>query len=120
MSQAFLPTLPPFSGFNPDTFQGTALWQNLNFKQGRVEQFNFNLEQQLPGQIVLTAGYAGSRGHHLLVSGLGNVNLNSPTACAGGPAAVANYTFDRGPERPVGPASYIWWRLAQLQTHRPI
>ncbi len=97
VSQAFLPFLPSFSAFNPDTFQGTALWQNLNFKQGRVEQFNFNLEQQLPGQIVLTAGYAGSRGHHLLISGLGNVNLNSPTACAGGPNAVAGYTLGCGP-----------------------
>jgi Carboxypeptidase regulatory-like domain len=99
VSQAFLPTLPPFSTFNPDTFQGTALWQNLNFKQGIVEQFNFNLEEQLPGQIVLTAGYAGSRGHHLLISGLGNVNLNSPMACAGSPTggAVPGYTLGCGP-----------------------
>jgi len=106
VSQAFLPFLPPFSSFNPDTFQGTALWQNLNFKQGIVEQFNFDLEQQLPGQIVLTAGYAGSRGHHLTISGLGNVNLNSPTACAGGPNEVAGYTLGCGPSGQFVPAPY--------------
>ena len=92
VSQAFLPTLPPFSSFNPDTFQGTRLWQNLNFKQGIVEQFNFNLEQQLPGNLVLTAGYAGSRSHHILISGL-NVNLNSPGACG----VVSGYTLGCAP-----------------------
>jgi len=94
LAAAFLPFLPP--PLNPDTFQGTRLWQNTNFKQGRVQQFNANIEQQLPGQIVLTAGYAGSRGHHILVSGV-NVNLASPNACAGGPNAVAGYTFGCGP-----------------------
>jgi len=83
VARAFLPFLPPFSSFNPDTFQGTRQWQNTNFKQGRVQQFNFNLERQLPGQVVLTAGYAGSRSHHILISGL-NLNLNSPSACNGG------------------------------------
>ncbi len=92
---AFLPIITP-STFNPDSFQGTRLWQNLNFKQGIVEQFNFNLEQQLPGNLVLTAGYAGSRSHHILISGL-NVNLNSPGACAGGPTPVAGYTLGCGP-----------------------
>jgi hypothetical protein len=106
VSQAFLPPLLPFSSFDPGTFQGTALWQNLNFKQGIVEQFNFNLEEQLPGQIVLTGGYAGSRGHHLLISGLGNVDLNSPTACQGGPAAVPGYTFGCGPGGQFVPAPY--------------
>ena len=38
-----------------------SLAQDTNFKQGRIQQFNVNVEQELPGQIVLTAGYAGSR-----------------------------------------------------------
>ena len=101
ISAAFLPFLPPFSSFNPDTFQGTRLWQNLNFKQGIVEQFNFNLEEQLPGQIVLTAGYAGSRSHHILVSGL-NVNLGSPSACG----VVSGYTLGCGPGGTSIPAPY--------------
>ena len=96
VAQAFLPFLPTQSNFNPDTFQGTRQWQNLNFKQGRVQQFNVNLEHQLPGQIVLTGGYAGSRSHHLLINDL-NVNINSPGACAGGPNETAGYTFGCGP-----------------------
>jgi hypothetical protein len=61
-----------------------------------VQQFNFNVEHQLPGNIVLTAGYAGSRSHHILVDGL-NLNINAPIACAGGPAPIAGYTLGCGP-----------------------
>ena len=69
-------TAPPV----PADFTGTILSQNLNFKQGRVQQFNFNVEHQLPGGIVLTAGYAGSRSSHILVDG-NNINVTSPSAC---------------------------------------
>jgi len=105
LEAAFLPFLPP--PLNPDTFQGTRLWQNTDFKQGRVQQFNANIEQQLPGQIVLTAGYAGSRGHHILVSGV-NVNLASPSACG----AVPGYTLGCGPggtalAAPYGPFTIV-------------
>ena len=58
---------------NPVDFTGTIQSQNLNFKQGRVQQFNVNLERQLPGQVVVTAGYAGSRDSHLLIDG-NNIN----------------------------------------------
>jgi hypothetical protein len=53
----------------PQNFTGTILAQDLNFKHGRVQQFNFDIERQLPGDIVLTVGYAGSRDSHLLVYG---------------------------------------------------
>ena len=74
----FLPaiTAPP----DPSTFTGTIQSQNLNYKQGRVQQFNLNFEQLLLNNIVLTAGYAGSRSHHILVDGL-NLNVGSPSAC---------------------------------------
>jgi hypothetical protein len=62
------------------TFPGTLYAQNLDFKQGRVQQFNLNVEHQIPGNIVVTAGYAGSRSSHILVDGL-NQNVHSPTAC---------------------------------------
>ena len=52
-------SVPPFT--HPANFTGTILAQDTNFKQGRIQQFNVNVEQELPGQIVLTAGYAGSR-----------------------------------------------------------
>jgi hypothetical protein len=69
-------TAPP----SPQSFPGTLQSQNLNFKQGRVQQFNVNVERQLPGNVVLTAGYAGSRSSHILVDGL-NLNVGSPSAC---------------------------------------
>ncbi|MBZ5571944.1 MAG: carboxypeptidase-like regulatory domain-containing protein [Acidobacteriia bacterium] len=93
IQRVFLPaiTSPP----NPATFPGTVFSQNLNFKQGRVQQFNLNVEHQLPGNIVLTVGYAGSRSHHILVDGL-NLNVTSPSACPGGANAVPGYTLGCG------------------------
>ena len=49
-----------------------------------MQQFNLNIEHQLPGDVVITAGYAGSRGSHILVYGL-NLNVTSPLACATDP-----------------------------------
>ncbi len=65
------------------TFTGALLAQDRNFKPGMVQQFNANIERQLPGQVVLTAGYAGARGHHLLIYG-NDLNTGSPTACVAG------------------------------------
>ncbi len=81
-------TAPP----DPDSFTGTIQSQNLNFKQGRVQQFNVNVEHQLPGQLVLTVGYAGSRSSHILVDG-NNLNVTTPAACG----VVSGYTLGCGP-----------------------
>ena len=80
-------TSPP----SPQSFPGTLQSQNLNFKQGRVQQFNLNLEYQLPGNVLLTAGYAGSRSSHILVDGV-NENVGSPSACG-----TPGYTLGCGP-----------------------
>jgi len=80
-------TAPP----NPATFPGTLQSQNLNFKQGMIQQFNANVERQLPGNAVLTVGYAGSRSTHILVDGL-NMNVTSPLACG----VVPGYTLGCG------------------------
>jgi hypothetical protein len=69
-------TTPP----TVSTFGGTVWSQNLNFKQGSVQQYNLNIEHQLPGNVVLTTGYAGSHSTHILVDGL-NLNVGSPFAC---------------------------------------
>jgi Carboxypeptidase regulatory-like domain len=89
----------------PASFTGTIQTQNLDFKQGMVQQFNLNIEHQLPGEVVLTAGYAGSRSTHILNDGL-NQNLGSPTACAGGPNATPGYTLGCGPGGTYFPAPY--------------
>ncbi len=81
-------TTPP----TPATFTGNIQAQNLDFKLGRVQQFNVNVEHQLPGEIVLTVGYAGSRSSHILVDG-NNINVDAPGACG----KVAGYTRGCGP-----------------------
>jgi hypothetical protein len=81
-------TSPP----TPSSFTGTIQAQNLNFKLGMVQQFNFNIEQQLPGQIVLTAGYVGSRSSHILIDG-NNLNVSTPSACG----TVPGYTLGCAP-----------------------
>ena len=80
---------------NPATYTGTIQSMNRNFRQGTVQQFNLNVERQMPGNVVLTAGYAGTRSTHILV-GQSNENLNDPAACPDGAAPVAGYTLGCG------------------------
>jgi hypothetical protein len=101
-------TSPMSAGFqtfssppNPSTFTGTIWAQDTDFKQGRIQQFNFNIEQQIPGNVVLTAGYAGSRASHMLESGI-NINVGSPTACG----TVSGYTLGCGPDGSAFAAPY--------------
>jgi hypothetical protein len=70
------------------TFQGTFVYEPTNLKHGMVQQYNLNVEHQLPGNLVLTAGYAGSHGSHILVTG-NNLTTSSPSACG----TVQNYTL---------------------------
>ncbi len=73
---------------NASTFAGTFFTQPTDFHLGMVQQFNANVERQLPGNVVLTVGYAGSRGRHILVSG-NDLNTSSPSACG----TVSGYTL---------------------------
>jgi len=77
----------------PANFTGSLLAQNTDFKLGKVQQFNINVEHQLPGQIVLTVGYAGSRDSDILIYGTNNLNVTTPSACG----VVAGYTRGCGP-----------------------
>jgi len=80
---------------NPTAYTGTIQAQNRNFKQGVIQQFNLNIERQLPGNVVLTVGYAGTRSAHILTSQL-NENLNDPNACPDGSNPVPGYTLGCG------------------------
>ena len=51
-------TTPP----TPGTFTGSFYTQPTDFKLGRVYQYNGNVEREVFGSVVLTAGYAGSHG----------------------------------------------------------
>ena len=83
------------SGFQPiaspptaSTFTGSFYTEPTDLKLGRVQQFNVNVERQVIGNLVLTAGYAGSRGSHILVAG-NDLNTASPSACG----TVSGYTL---------------------------
>ena len=71
-----------------DNFTGSFNWMPRNFQPGRVHQYNVNVERQLPGNVLLTAGYAGSTGGHLLEYG-NDLNTQSPSACG----TVSGYTL---------------------------
>jgi len=79
------------SPVNPQSYSGSIQAMNRNFKQGAVQQWNLNIEHQLPGSVVLTAGYAAARSTHILVSQL-NENLDDPSACG----VVPGYTLGCG------------------------
>jgi hypothetical protein len=79
---------PPTIG----TFTGTYFYQPRDFRRGQVVQYNANLERQLPGNIVLTVGYAGSRGNHILVAG-NAIDTNGPAGCG----SISGYTRGCGP-----------------------
>jgi Carboxypeptidase regulatory-like domain len=89
LSNGFQPILT--APVNPSAYTGTIQSQNRNFKQGVIQQFNLNIEHQMPGNVVVTAGYAGSRSAHILV-GQANENLNQPSACG----VVPGYTLGCG------------------------
>ncbi|MGD0445135.1 MAG: carboxypeptidase-like regulatory domain-containing protein [Edaphobacter sp.] len=91
------PSLP--TPQNVSTFQGTFYYQPPNFQPGRVHQYNANVERELPGDVLLTAGYAGAVGGHILVSG-NDLNVNSPSGCG----TISGYTLGCLP----GGAPYIY------------
>jgi hypothetical protein len=80
------------------TFQGSFYYERPNTQPGRVHQYNVNVERQLPGDVLVTAGYAGATGGHILVSG-NDLNVNSPSDCG----TVPGYTLGCLP----GGAPYI-------------
>jgi hypothetical protein len=79
---------PPATPLTVQNFEGTFYYQPTNFQPGRVHQYNVNAERLLPGDLVLTAGYAGAVGGHLLVTG-NALNIDSPSACG----TVPSYTL---------------------------
>jgi hypothetical protein len=88
------------------TYTGTFNYQPPNFQPGRVHQYNANVERQLPGNILLTAGYAGSVGGHQLVGG-NNLNTSSPSGCVAGGAYTLGCLPGGGPyEYPYNPPNY--------------
>jgi hypothetical protein len=85
LSNGFLAIPTPPTAAN---FQGTFYYEPTNLHHGMVQQYNVNVEHEVPGNLVLTAGFAGAQGTHILVQG-NNLTTDSPTACG----TVQNYTL---------------------------
>jgi hypothetical protein len=61
LSQGFpVPVQPTLNNLS-----GNVYSQNTNFRPGMVQQYNLDLQRQLPANTVLTVAYVGSRGSHL-------------------------------------------------------
>jgi hypothetical protein len=79
---------------------------NPNFKNGYIEGYNLNVQQDLGHGAALQVGYIGSSGHHLRL----NINLNqlvyaSPTATVGTRPYPTAKMLD-GSVRPLGNITY--------------
>lgn len=70
---------------DPSQFGGNLWASNLNFKLARIQQINLSVQRELPGEVLLTMGYAGSRSAHILTSAF---NLNTPIPQGAGKPAL--------------------------------
>ena len=74
---------------DPTTYTGNITTFQTNFKNGMVQQYNLNIERQLPAEIVLTVAYAGTHATRLQGQAF---NLNTATIGPGtNPAARRPY-----------------------------
>jgi hypothetical protein len=84
---------------NVASFVGSYSYEPTNVQPGRVHQYNANVERELPGNVLVTAGYAGAVGGHLMVIG-NDLNTSSPSGCG----TISGYTLGCLP----GGAPYIY------------
>lgn len=62
------PVAPAAPVVSPALNRNTTLFlMNPNFRTGYVQSFGFNVQRQLPGQILMTLGYVGTRGVKLFM-----------------------------------------------------
>jgi len=61
LSQGFPVPVQP----NINNISGNVYSQNTNFRPGMIQQYNLDVQRQLPTGTVLTVAYVGSRGSHL-------------------------------------------------------
>jgi hypothetical protein len=73
---------PPGANFNFGFYEPMSL--NVidpNFTVPYVENYNLTIQRELPGQLILSVGYVGSSGHHLVSQYEQNPGIN-PAGCA--------------------------------------
>jgi len=73
------PTIPVASLFSSAAAAGLSVGNvNPNFKNAYTETYNVNVQQAIPGGMVMSLGYYGSEGKHLRIQ----TNQNQPTGAA--------------------------------------
>jgi hypothetical protein len=72
---------------NPATYAGT--WHSIasNFRQGLVQQWNFNVQQQFPSNVLFTIGYTNTHGTRLSQKNQ-DVNTAPPNTVGSDPASL--------------------------------
>jgi hypothetical protein len=76
--------------FDPNNVKYQLQTTNYNLQNPYALQFNLNVQRSLPGDVVISAGYSGSRGNHLFR--IGNANMAPFTIVNG----VKTYRPDLG------------------------
>jgi len=81
---------PPGKAGGPATQLGFGVFESIfeSYKSTYVQQWNLNLQRQLPGQMVAEIGYLGSRGIGLIDGGGVSYNELTPDYMAYGPALL--------------------------------
>ncbi len=91
------PFTPPAKGSKVDFSQFYPLdfsTINPNFTDPYAMNFNFNIQRELPGAMILQVGYVGALGRHLEMVYEGNpVSASGVAACAADPTCIANRVF---------------------------
>ena len=75
----FAPTLPQGSALGPDAFlgQSVSIDERIN-RTPMSQQWNFDIQRQLPGQWIVDVAYVGNHGTHLISGGY-NLNQLTPS-----------------------------------------
>ncbi|HMF76561.1 MAG TPA: TonB-dependent receptor [Bryobacteraceae bacterium] len=68
----------PYGGSNGAPAIPSASWVENPFRDGYVQQYNFNIQHQLASSMAMTIGYVGSKGTHL--DRVYDANAPGPTA----------------------------------------
>jgi Carboxypeptidase regulatory-like domain/TonB dependent receptor/TonB-dependent Receptor Plug Domain len=67
----------PYGGVAANSFESST-WLESPFKQGYIQQWSFDIQRQLPGDIGVTVGYVGTKGTHLDREYNANLPMPSP------------------------------------------
>lgn len=79
------PGQPVYRSPNPsqaDGQSGALYWYPNGGRLGYTQSWNFNIQRELPGHLVVDAGYVGTKGTALEANGLGIQNQLPPAALA--------------------------------------